>query len=1354
MAIREGFGADEYVYSGSLIVSTVPHIYYETHGGYTYLMNRCSGKSAQISFDLGSTVTSPAYINLLISSPSTPPAMPTNYHSFFLTRPGGQMRKFFGPPQQFDTIPSPAGPGFVGCYMYASIQVYRHISEYGYPEYGICYWGHDEYMTYEDMVQTFETMPELYMEPVGLGGVASANWQLKISGMRLEDIITESYISNFMYDPNTTPTYEASITCGAASIIRTGDIVGATTFTPSHAVTLTAENSIEEENFICGVSGLSISGEDLVYPTKTFLDPDPPAGPPYESQVIISTAPGQISMYRQADYFGPYFHWDNATIVNNASYTNSYALRPYFVNLIPQGFLTDYDTPINPDFDILGVQKYESGEWVPLVINTETAIQVYQDTTDAINYSGYRFYDPINGNKPRISVRLNAAWAAANHMVAGSIDDYLTLRTMPLNKPLNSASPWWGVHPPVEVSLLPSLNVWPSQLHGSKGLTITEPVNEPVTINVPANSNAPLFTGTYATRWPYRLMQLINHAYDAPIDFKWSYTGPNKSDDTDLPGWKSLVPREDEQQWSEYNTLQFTLIAPYDTTIDFTVYYTTFICYWEKAYDQHGSLMHWSAWKFHYTDIGNSQTYSIDVVEGTNNIELDLALPNSGDIPSDLKRMQRVSRFTFEFPSTDTTADVWAIDSTTFNLVESSVGEPLKLTYRTVKDATLNFAAVHNGRDVLELARSYGIFSDLYWDFFGIIYDMPQAEVKMTDSSVISGSRTLEDLVTDINTQAGWIATYTDPTETVQNKDSEGNYLVQREFKWSDQRVEFDINGVPSDVFSPGVTDFSIASGPRYDIFIEAVMQGGIHGIVKNATQTARVKNSKDCVHLYEWVEATNTWIYVDAYDTDENGYYRIPGLKPWEYSLGHKYTIVFDNPWLPTGSYTEGRIDTYENVDCSGTCDQFMQRFYTQTFGVTFPQGWYNSTLGLQIEHLPAGCTWIVPADNLTLQPGDALLYFVTPSLAHIVIVHSVDGDTFTCANTNHLSEEFPTGDLLGYFETKSISALGTNLIGWIRFITDSIYDSHLMIPRHFKTVNSTLPIPIEYSMDAIRCIKDRIYAVISNGRIIQGVWKFLTKVWETPVKILDGKRPDLLHNVKTWALALLYQKNQQACKQNALGHANVWQNISAYNIQGKYPAGFMTNKRLYAVARTNQDYLRFYIYDSLTQERIYAKDIAICIDSPGALYQHPEYRYLLASVPTDTGIDIYCSYDEGLNWKFIKTILGTYCTFENNVNGLAVCIYTLNNTYGSTGVLSYELWNGITFEVKTSTPNIGLSDTTKCSIVITEGRIHIIGLRTGTWILADQPDYVYPPGVSLVEYTSTDSGLTFQLTSTCAAI
>ena len=135
-------------------------------------------------------------------------------------------------------------------------------------------------------------------------------------------------------------------------------------------------------------------------------------------------------------------------------------------------------------------------------------------------------------------------------------------------------------------------------------------------------------------------------------------------------------------------------------------------------------------------------------------------------------------------------------------------------------------------------------------------------------------------------------------------------------------------------------------------------------------------------------------------------------------------------NGWTPSGSYSIGRIDTYEGVDCSGECDQFTQRFFEAKWTPGFPSNWYMGILSEQYASLPLGVTWH-PAEEGPPLAGDMLLLSNpwTPLLAHSGICHSVAGATIYYANSNHGSP----GNGLGYFGT--VDGDGCELIGSFRY-------------------------------------------------------------------------------------------------------------------------------------------------------------------------------------------------------------------------------------------------------------------------------------------------------------------------------
>jgi hypothetical protein len=150
----------------------------------------------------------------------------------------------------------------------------------------------------------------------------------------------------------------------------------------------------------------------------------------------------------------------------------------------------------------------------------------------------------------------------------------------------------------------------------------------------------------------------------------------------------------------------------------------------------------------------------------------------------------------------------------------------------------------------------------------------------------------------------------------------------------------------------------------------------------------------------------------------------------PIEVTLDDPAWWIYTNGWAPAGSYSYGRIDTYEGVDCSGECDHFASRFFEEKFGVDFPAAWWNDLISGSITTLPDEVIWHEGSAGLAV--GDMPL-LVLPGGAHVGIVHSLaNGIDYAYSNT--------AGDNLGYFG--NISSQGWGIAGYYRYQTGCQYE------------------------------------------------------------------------------------------------------------------------------------------------------------------------------------------------------------------------------------------------------------------------------------------------------------------------
>ena len=116
------------------------------------------------------------------------------------------------------------------------------------------------------------------------------------------------------------------------------------------------------------------------------------------------------------------------------------------------------------------------------------------------------------------------------------------------------------------------------------------------------------------------------------------------------------------------------------------------------------------------------------------------------------------------------------------------------------------------------------------------------------------------------------------------------------------------------------------------------------------------------------------------------------------------RITPADGHTWAPTGVYAEGRIDSYEGVDCSGECDQFTQRFWEEKFDVRFADDWWHEFAEQALwDDLPEGSTFTQYQAGDVLRSGDMLFFRITPTLLHAAILDKVIDGRLYVANSNH---------------------------------------------------------------------------------------------------------------------------------------------------------------------------------------------------------------------------------------------------------------------------------------------------------------------------------------------------------------
>jgi hypothetical protein len=183
---------------------------------------------------------------------------------------------------------------------------------------------------------------------------------------------------------------------------------------------------------------------------------------------------------------------------------------------------------------------------------------------------------------------------------------------------------------------------------------------------------------------------------------------------------------------------------------------------------------------------------------------------------------------------------------------------------------------------------------------------------------------------------------------------------------------------------------------------------------------------------------AAHLWTGLPGADKQEvNDEYPLLTRANYDAGLDDPDWWTASNDWEPAASYELGRIDTYEGVECSGSCDQFTQRFFEQKFGVVFPSDWWKGDSGEQSANLPDEVFWHLALEG-SPEPGDMLIMDSPWSdVGHAGICHSVDGGLVYIANSNHGDND---GDNLGYFD--EVSDIGLTISGWYRYQTGVDYE------------------------------------------------------------------------------------------------------------------------------------------------------------------------------------------------------------------------------------------------------------------------------------------------------------------------
>jgi len=170
--------------------------------------------------------------------------------------------------------------------------------------------------------------------------------------------------------------------------------------------------------------------------------------------------------------------------------------------------------------------------------------------------------------------------------------------------------------------------------------------------------------------------------------------------------------------------------------------------------------------------------------------------------------------------------------------------------------------------------------------------------------------------------------------------------------------------------------------------------------------------------------------------------------------SMRNARTVPLDGHiWAPVGVYAEGRIDTYEGVDCSGECDQFTQRFWEEKFDVRFVDDWWQKSFAEMVSDMPEGSTYAQYHQGDLLLSGDILIFYAYENFYHAAILDHVDGNDVYVADTNH------DWDSLGYYSKYLVS----NIVGVWRLMktVGAADEGRSAIIRNATTRELTVVVP-----------------------------------------------------------------------------------------------------------------------------------------------------------------------------------------------------------------------------------------------------------------------------------------------------
>ncbi len=494
-----------------------------------------------------------------------------------------------------------------------------------------------------------------------------------------------------------------------------------------------------------------------------------------------------------------------------------------------------------------------------------------------------------------------SAWRAAVEEDVGGTnarynDERLGVLLQRLSATAMTGDPHWGSWLTIEHQTSLNLNdppgalTRPSKWVGYDGATVNDLNNDLWT--TAAGSESPRVTRTIASRFPLRMTRLSDHQNDPTNQHypDWVIIGKANYDCSayDDPAWWSAAQGgydyEDVRDLSSWWYLRVGLTSPVAGTVRLVLHYDWWRisdpCYtcFEHRYGAEG--------EFEAEAITQqSLSYDVPVVAGVNSVLVDLRSNRELIDPIGEHAIKHITSWEMILPPNVSGATQnWELTELSAVLDPGQTGraEPSwHVRLRNVRNWAFceptgthedwfGVGALVDGGPGLSL--NYGWDRTRYEP--GLLYIQRAQHCPLNAiQDRMDTSKTLSRLATELNYQEGWTATYSNPEQSADNKDADGNYLKPA-YDWWDLRQchEWDGTTIACDG-AVCVGSVIPLAGIPWDMYVTVYPRGKVAGIARNRRTGRRLRNARRVSVMRRLIGATE-WEPIWGGSADEHGFF------------------------------------------------------------------------------------------------------------------------------------------------------------------------------------------------------------------------------------------------------------------------------------------------------------------------------------------------------------------------------------------------------------------------------------------------------------------------------------------------